>query len=162
MVQIQHWKNPTTPSMLVVWAKRGQATGTHTIAASTVFCMSIAWPTIITYQIYRQTRLLTNSAMIENSWMLFCTQTELIPEWPSPMFLSLWVFNSVLSCDQETISRLVGKQNREKANVWAKWINKTLGRGNPQLDHMFTWMYMLPLMYVPWVVHVLKKLVSSN
>jgi hypothetical protein len=161
MVQIQHWKNPTTPSMLVVWAKQEQATGIKTIAASIVFCTSIALPNIVTYWIYRQTWLLTNSAMRENSWMLFCTQPELIPAWLSPMFLSLWVLKSVLSCDKsykELYADLLANK-REKADVWAKWINKTLARGNPQLEG---WMYMSPLMHVPWVVHALKKLVSSN
>ena len=41
--------------------------GIQTVVASTVFCMNIALSNFVTYQIDRQTRLLTDSAMTENS-----------------------------------------------------------------------------------------------
>lgn len=76
------------------------------------FCMSIALSNIVTYLIDRQTRLLTDSVMTENSWMLFCAQPELIPVWPSPTFLSLRVLHSVLSCDKRHKDLLANKPER--------------------------------------------------
>lgn len=148
MVQIQHWKNPTTPNMLVVWANEDRPKVSKPLWQAQCF----VW--VLHYQ---------PLSLIRYTGKLDCWQTlqwhgtaECCSAHNLTKSVSITLSPILWQEIQGTICRLVGKETREKADVWAKWINKTLARGNPQLDHTFTWMYMSPLMYV------LKKLVSSN